>query len=169
MALHGGSLDAASEGAGRGATFTFRIPLVDDREPERGPPRVETEEGVRERAPARRVLVVEDNRDAAVMLERVLRIHGHEVTIAYDAASAMDSVREARPDVILCDINLRGDMDGYGLARALREIPELTGLRLVAVTGYGREADRVRALEAGFDEHLTKPVGADDLNRVLAY
>ncbi|HSR41429.1 MAG TPA: PAS domain-containing protein, partial [Longimicrobiales bacterium] len=168
MALHEGSLEAASEGDGRGATFTFRIPLIDEGAPERGLPRTESAEAP-ERAPARRVLVVEDNLDAAHIFEQLLRIQGHEVTVAHDAASALDAVAEAPPDIVLCDINLRGEVDGYGLASALREIPELSGLRLVAVTGYGREADRIRALEAGFDAHLVKPVGADDLDRVLAY
>lgn len=165
--LHGGTLRATSDGPGRGSTFTFRIPLARGSEsPADGPrarPGGETGDG----AAPRRVLVVEDNRDAAHALERLLQIMGHEVFVVYEARSALAVVRDRRPDVVLCDINLPGDMDGYGLARALRSESAPAQMRLVALTGYGRNVDRERAREAGFDEHLTKPVDADSLDRAL--
>lgn len=174
--LHGGTLDAASEGPGRGATFSFRLPRSGDGvdlgtggvPPERAD-HVST--GVRpdveDVQAARRVLVVEDNPDAGQVLTQLLTSMGHDAVLARDALAGLESARERRPDVVLCDISLPGEMDGYGLARAVRQEAELEDVRLVALTGFGRDVDRERAREAGFDEHLTKPVGAEDLRRVL--
>jgi two-component system CheB/CheR fusion protein len=168
--LHGGTLRAASEGVGRGSTFTIRLPLTRTLTPESGAPRpgrAGAAGAAGDGAPPRRVLVVEDNQDVAHTLERLLRTMGHEVFVAYEARSALALARDERPEVLLCDISLPGDMDGYGVARVLRGDPDTAGIRLVAVTGYGRDVDRDRAREAGFDEHLTKPVTADSLDRVL--
>ncbi|MFW6192269.1 MAG: CheR family methyltransferase, partial [Gemmatimonadota bacterium] len=173
--LHGGTLDATSEGVGRGSTFWFRVPLsrhdVDLATDGPGPEASDTEGDAgadpMDTPSAREVLIVEDNRDAAEMLARLLRGMGHGVSLAHDGASGLESVRELRPDILLCDINLPGEIDGYGLARAVREEPDLETVRLVALTGFGRDVDRERAREAGFDDHLTKPVGAEDLERLL--
>jgi CheY-like chemotaxis protein/anti-sigma regulatory factor (Ser/Thr protein kinase) len=173
--LHGGTLEAASEGPGRGSTFSFRLPLSNDRsdlavgDPGPGAPSgVDGDDADLEDAPAsRRVLIVEDNRDAGQVLTQLLTSMGHDVSLTHDARSGLDAARRQPPDVVLCDINLPGEMDGYGLAAALREEPELENVRLVALTGFGRDVDRNRAREAGFDEHLTKPVEADELRRVL--
>lgn len=162
--LHGGSLWAESEGLGEGAVFTFRLPLIDAEEAEESGPVAE----VSAETTARRVLLVEDDPDAAQTLQRLLGAMGHEVTVLYDASSALQVVREERFDIVLCDLHLPGEMDGYALASAIREEPELADVRLVAVTGYGNRADQKRTREAGFEKHLTKPVEIDDLTRVMA-
>ncbi len=92
---------------------------------------------------------------------------GHEVGVAHTADVARQLILDAPPDVVLCDIHLSGEPDGYELARALREEPRSAAVRLVALTGFGRDTDREQARQAGFDEHLTKPVTADDLERAL--
>jgi CheY-like chemotaxis protein len=93
---------------------------------------------------------------------------GHEVRVAPDGEEALAAVREWRPDVVLCDIGLPGSIDGYALARMIRADPELAEIRLIAVTGYGQEGDRLRTEEAGFDLHLTKPVQPSRLVEILA-
>jgi len=111
-------------------------------------------------------LVVEDNRDGEEMLRILLQMDGHEVTMAYNGPAAVEAARRSPPDVVLCDLGLPG-MDGYAVARALRQ-DSSAGARLIALTGYGSEADQLRSREAGFDLHLTKPVAPDELERVLA-
>ena len=155
--LHGGTITAASAGKGRGAEFTIRIPS-------------EVEPVVVGHAPfgapgmdkPLRVLIVEDNIDAADILRTLLEYHGYHVTVAYNGPEGVTAARSERPDVVLCDIGLPG-MDGYAVADALRRSPETVAARLIAVTGYGREADKRRALESGFDLHLVKPVNAQQL------
>ena len=126
----------------------------------------QTSEGVS--GPSRRCLVIEDHEDAAESLALLLKLGGHEVEFALDAARGLEAARRFRPDVVLCDIGLPGAMDGYDVARALRADPELSSAFLIALTGYGQEEDRCRALEAGFDAHLTKPADLDALRRLLA-
>lgn len=104
-----------------------------------------------------RVLVVEDNRDTAETLRDLLELCGHEVVVAHTGPDGLSFAREFRPDVVLCDIGLPG-MDGYDLAAALRRDPATASARLIAVSGYGRDEDRTRALEVGFDRHMLKPV-----------
>jgi two-component system CheB/CheR fusion protein len=119
------------------------------------------------KAPPRRVLIVDDNEDAANSLAMILQLSGHETASVYTAADALERARAFRPDVVLLDIGLPG-MDGYEVAQKMRELPGLKGIRLVAVTGYGRSDDRLRARDAGFDDHLTKPVEFAVLDRALA-
>jgi DNA-binding response OmpR family regulator len=155
--LHGGTVSAASAGKGRGAEFTIRIPA-------------EVEPAVISHvvfdAPAAvkplRVLIVEDNVDSADILRTLLEYHGYQVSVAYSGPAGVTAAKTERPDVVLCDIGLPG-MDGYAVAGALRQIPETGAARLIAVTGYGRESDKRRALESGFDLHLVKPVNAQTL------
>ena len=116
----------------------------------------------------RRCLVIEDNVDAAESLALLLQLAGHEAEVAFDGASGLEKARSFRPDIVLCDIGLPGGLDGHGVARALRADPELRSAFLIALTGYGQEEDRRRALEAGFDAHLTKPADIDELKRMLA-
>jgi len=159
--MHGGTIEAASEGAGRGSTFTLRLPLAPMRE----------ETAPRSTAPGprpHRILIVEDNVDAAESLRLFLDLTGHEVTVAHDGAEGVARARDTQPEVVLCDIGLPGEMDGYAVARALRSDPELSVTRLIALTGYGQAEDRRLASEAGFDLHLTKPTDPDALLRVLA-
>jgi two-component system, chemotaxis family, CheB/CheR fusion protein len=119
------------------------------------------------KAPPRRVLIVDDNEDAANSLALILKLGGHETASVYSAVDALQRAAAFRPDVVLLDIGLPG-MDGYEVAQKMRELPGLRDIRLVAVTGYGRSDDRIRARDAGFDDHLTKPVEYAVLERTLA-
>ncbi len=150
--LHGGSVRAASTGLGQGTEFTITLP----QEPE---PQALTDKPAPKKPAHKglRILVVEDNKDAANTLRVLLEMFGYQVTVAYTGRAGVEAAREGHPDVVLCDIGLP-EMDGFAVASALRKNPATAGARLIAVTGYGQEADRRRALEAGFNEHLTKPV-----------
>jgi PAS domain S-box-containing protein len=160
--LHGGTAEASSGGKGHGATFTIRLPLSR----EAG----DAAEPVPSASPevkSLRILVVEDNRDAAESLGMLLDLSGHRVELAYSGQEGLDAARRFRPDVAICDIGLPGGMDGYDLARALRACKEAAGARLIALSGYGQDEDKRRAREAGFDEHLTKPVDPGALIKLL--
>jgi PAS domain S-box-containing protein len=163
--LHGGSVQAWSEGAGRGAELSFRLPLLAKAKPAEAPPAVSLEP-VRAHVP-RRVLVVDDNRDAAVTLEMLVQLWGHEVRTVHTGTAAIEEAVAFRPDVILLDIGLP-EMDGYEVARRLRANADLKETVLVAITGYGQEDDRRRSREAGFDHHLVKPVDPTRLQEVLS-
>ncbi len=113
-----------------------------------------------------RIMVVDDNQDSADSLAMLLKLGGHEVEAAYSAGTALERAVAFRPAVMLLDIGLPG-MDGCELARRLRATPKLTGLRLVALTGYGRAEDQQRTQAAGFDDHLVKPVDFPSLGRVI--
>lgn len=158
--LHGGTVRAESAGLQRGAAFTISLPLYSG--PEDPGARVSEPE---DNGPFR-ILLIEDNRDAAETLHDLLELNGHEVDLAFSGPAGVEKARALCPDVVLCDIGLPG-MDGYSVARELRRTPELSGLRLIAVTGYGQEEARNRAAEAGFDFHLTKPVEPPQLERLL--
>ena len=119
------------------------------------------------KAASRRVLIVDDNEDTANSLALILELGGHETAAVYSAVDALTRAAAFRPDVVLLDIGLPG-MDGYELAQKIRELPGLRDIRLIAVTGYGRSDDRMRARDAGFDDHLTKPVEYAVLERTLA-
>jgi CheY-like chemotaxis protein len=118
--------------------------------------------------PKRRILIVDDDRDAARMLAASLRLEGHEVRVAPGGPRALAIAQEEPPEVILLDLGLPG-MDGYEVAQRLRELPGLKDVLLVALTGYGQEADRRRCEQAGFDGHLVKPVEPDALKQFLAH
>ncbi|RYY82821.1 MAG: response regulator [Comamonadaceae bacterium] len=118
-------------------------------------------------APAGRILVVDDNADAAESLSDLLQLLGYESRTAGEATAALEQIEAFRPQVALLDIGLPG-IDGYELARRVRARPEGAGLKLVALTGYGQASDRARALEAGFDDHLVKPVSIDRLTDLIA-
>ncbi len=158
----GGTIDVESAGADQGATFVVRLPLS-RREPSTSPG---TPAGPEPAAVVRRIVVIEDNEDAREALATALRLCGHVVLVGADAAAALEFARTERPDTFILDIGLQ-DMDGYELARMLREAPETRAALLVAVTGYGQDADKQRARDAGFDHHLTKPVDVDTLDALL--
>ena len=113
-----------------------------------------------------RVLVIEDNVDAAETLHDLLELFGYQVAVAHSGLEGIETARTFRPQVVLCDIGLPG-MDGYAVARHLRQEPAIAGARLIALTGYGRESDRQLAREAGFDLHLVKPVEPLELQKLL--
>ena len=114
-----------------------------------------------------RILVVDDNADAAEMLAALLEIEGHEAVAAHSGPAALQILSQHRPDVVLLDIGLPG-MDGYEVARQVRRLPGLAHTPLIAITGYGQEEDRQKARDAGFAHHMTKPVSLDELRRALA-
>jgi signal transduction histidine kinase/DNA-binding response OmpR family regulator len=159
--LHGGSVSAISAGPGQGSEFTVRLPVLTGELQSR--PR--TANG--EVGPARRILVVDDNMDAAESLALYLQLTGHEVLVTHDGPTALSAVGEFHPEVVLVDIGLPG-MDGYEVGRRLRASPGYENVFLVALTGYGREEDRRRSREAGFHHHLVKPVPPADLRGLLA-
>ena len=150
--MHGGSVRAHSEGLGEGSAFIVRLPLTEVKPR----PRHAAAERASQHTP-RRVLVVEDNIDSAESMLLLLRNVGHEVTVVNDGREAVDAALAFHPDVILLDIGLPG-VDGFHLARKLRMLPETSGARLIAVSGYGQEKDREMSKAAGFDLHLVKPV-----------
>lgn len=161
--LHGGSLSAASGGPGKGSVFTLRLPLGAEAA-------VAPETRRRVEAPTitpRRVLVVDDNVDAARTLADILALDGHETHVAHDGVSAVESARRLRPDVAILDIGLPG-FSGLEVARRLREDPSLADTLLVALSGWVQPEDLVRSREAGFDHHLAKPVSAATLEMLFS-
>lgn len=162
VTLHGGSIEARSEGLGRGSEFVVALPLAEPAAPES--PRPDAAKG---RQRARRVLIVDDNVDAAETLRMVLELEGHRVEAAYGAADGLEAVDRFEPDVVLLDIGLP-ETDGYEVARSIRQRPHGQRIALYALTGWAQEEDRQRAFEAGFDEHLTKPVDMETLRRLIA-
>jgi len=162
--LHGGSITAQSEGAGKGATFTVRLPRL---RLERMPSEAqETGLDLPPNTRKRSILVVDDNNDAASSIAMFLRMMGHDVEIEHDGSAALDRIMSRPPEIVLLDICLPG-LDGYEVARRVRERPEGQGIRLYALTGYGQEEDRKRALASGFDAHLVKPVPPNQLIQLI--
>jgi two-component system CheB/CheR fusion protein len=153
---HGGTVEARSDGTGRGSEFMIRLPLAATRETV-AEALVEIPILAAAAQIAKRVLVVEDNVDAAEMLRMILTLHGYEVAVAYDGPSAVEAAQGFQPSVIVCDIGLPR-MNGYEVARQLRALPDLARPTLIALSGYGQEEDRRRGCEAGFEHHLVKPV-----------
>jgi PAS domain S-box-containing protein len=176
--LHGGSVTAASAGRGHGSTFTLRLPLAPGRarlgevrpgcepapEPGRHPPHPPGQQPDHRRG--LRVLVVDDNADAAESLSALLAMLGHQPRVASDGTAGFELARQYRPDLVFLDIGLPG-MNGHEVARAIRATPGMQQVILVALTGWGARGDLVRAIDAGFDQHLTKPVSIEALERTF--
>jgi CheY-like chemotaxis protein len=160
--MHGGRVAAESAGPGAGSLFRIWLPRADTPAPvEDAPP---SSPDAIER---HRVLVVDDNRDAAETMAMVLDMSGHEVFRAHDGQTAVEMVKRHDPAVVFLDIGMPG-MNGYETASLLRALPGAQARVLVALTGWGSEADQARSLEAGFDLHLTKPVDIDKVQHVLS-
>lgn len=164
VALHGGRVEAHSDGAGQGSEFVVRLPRTTT-------PAVEGKTAARDAdgdAALSRVLVVDDNVDAASTAAELLRLLGHEVEVAHDGREALEKAAQLRPDTVLLDIGLP-DIDGYEVARRLRQAIEagaLPAMRLIALTGWGQDKDKRLSAEAGFDLHWVKPVGIDQLRQI---
>ncbi len=150
--MHGGTVAAHSDGPGQGSEFTVRLPMTT--EPSWSP---DPAREVRPQGPRRRVLVVDDNRDAATSLSMMLSLLGNDTRIAHDGLEALELAEAFRPDVILLDIGLPR-LNGYDTCRRLREQPWGKDVVIIAVTGWGQEEDHRRSQEAGFDQHLVKPI-----------
>jgi PAS domain S-box-containing protein len=151
--LHGGTIEARSAGLGKGSEFIVRIP----RQSDAGSLQSTTTAKAPPRTHQRRVLIADDNRDAADSLSMLLQIAGHAVTVAYDGQQALESIETTRPEVALLDVGMP-ELDGYEVARRVRLDPRIRNTLLIAVTGWGQASDKERALAAGFDVHFTKPV-----------
>jgi CheY-like chemotaxis protein/two-component sensor histidine kinase len=165
--MHNGTVEACSEGLGKGSEFVVRLPLstqgVDqDHGGEAGWPAAESPS-----PSGYRLLIVDDNRDAANSLAVLLELQGHEVQVAYSGLAALEMSKTYTPDLVFMDIGMPG-MDGYETARRMREQPDLGSVVLTALTGWGQQADRRRTAEAGFDHHLVKPPDPQALENVLA-
>ena len=160
--LHGGTVEAHSAGLGQGSEFIVRLPAL-------SPAResIASIETAKQPAQTSRVLVVDDNMDVADLLVMMLQMFGHEVQAAYSGQTALETAVEYQPDFVLLDIGLP-DMNGYEVARRLRQQPQTKDVRLIAMTGYGQDSDRQRSEEAGFDHHLVKPVDSQKLQDLLA-
>jgi PAS domain S-box-containing protein len=165
--LHGGRLVASSAGAGQGAQFTLTLPRLPAASTTRGPLDEDADALAAAPVPPREVLVVDDNRDAADTLSAVVGLLGHRVRVRYDGAAALAAAAAAVPDIVFCDIGMP-EMSGYDVAAALRAMPAGDRPFLVAVTGWGTAEDRARALAAGFDEHVPKPIESATVRRLLA-
>jgi CheY-like chemotaxis protein len=159
--MHGGTVRAESEGPGRGSVFSVSLPIADPGTL----PASKPADDVLAPSTRRRILVVEDEPDVRNGMADLLRIAGHEVEAAGDGAAALATCDEFGPDLVLLDIGLPG-MDGYEVGRRLREILG-DRARIVAVTGYGQEEDRLRAAAVGIDEHLVKPIRPEAIARLL--
>lgn len=162
VAAHGGAVELSSAGLGHGCEFTIRLPL------EQRPACAAGEAPDLRSTATYRVLLIEDDPDAAESTKMLLDLAGHHVAVAHAGSSGIELARQFRPDIVLCDIGLPGGMDGYAVAKALRQEPVLAAAYLIAITGYGQEEDRRRAREADFDLHLTKPFDFSELQRAFA-
>ncbi len=159
--LHGGTLVASSDGPGKGSEFLLRLPLAETPVTTR-----DVRDDAASRLAGNRIVVVDDNVDAADSLGIMLSYSGHEVRVVYGGRDALATAKEFLPDTMILDLGMP-EMDGYAVARAVRADPKLRETRLIALSGYGQLEDRRRTAEAGFDEHLVKPVVFETLNAAL--
>jgi CheY-like chemotaxis protein len=163
--LHHGTVTAESPGLGQGSTFIVRLPLTDTHKPDAtddidpSPPVTST---------VKKILVIEDYKDAAKTLQMLLELLGYVVEIAFDGPSGLKVCRAFHPDVIISDLGLPGAMNGYEVARSIRNDPALSGTYLIALSGYGQEEDRKKTNDAGFNDHLVKPVELDNLQQAMS-
>jgi CheY-like chemotaxis protein/nitrogen-specific signal transduction histidine kinase len=164
-ALHGGTVAAWSDGPGRGAEFTVRLPVLRTAHPAQSRAAAAQAAGS---ARPRRILIVEDLLDAAITMELLLEMLGHQVEVAADGKTALGKAHRFEPEIILCDIGLPGQLDGYEVARAIRGNSRLKGAYLIALTGFGAPEDKAKARLAGFDLHLTKPLDPASLEPLIA-
>jgi CheY-like chemotaxis protein len=162
VGMHGGRVDVRSPGLGQGSEFVVRLPLAEAEPVQARPYREQSSTAAR----GRRVLVVDDNQDAADSLGMLLGLLGAEVQVVHNGHAALEAIGQAGTETVFLDIGMPG-MDGYEVARRIRAGEGGARVMLVAVTGWSQEEDQRRVREAGFDAHLTKPVGVDDLTRVL--
>ena len=160
--MHGGSVEARSQGLGRGSEFVVHLPAIEPPSVRAAPAASRTPE----MQGARRILVVDDNRDSAEGLALLLKFGGHDVQVAFDGDSAIELAAKQRSSVVFLDLGLPGK-DGFVIARQLRELPETAGATIVALTGYGSDEDRKRTREAGFDHHLVKPASHAAIDRIV--
>jgi signal transduction histidine kinase len=163
--MHGGRVEARSSGPGQGSEFTVRLPLAAAESAAGSPAHGSAPQAV---GPSQqRVLVVDDNRDAADSLGMLLKYLGADAYVVYDGPSALEAVRTYRPSIVFLDIGMPG-MDGHEVARQVRQEPEFRDVKLIAMTGWGQEEDRRRSQAAGFDHHQVKPANAETLQALLA-
>jgi PAS domain S-box-containing protein len=162
--MHEGTVEAMSEGPGRGSQFVVRLPLLVEQREARHPGRAGTPE---DQGSPRRILVVDDNQDSADSLAVLLRMLGHEAHVAYDGQEAVEVAKEVRPEVIMLDIGLPR-MNGYEACRTIREQPWGKRITIIAISGWGQDTDRQKSEAAGFDHHMVKPVDYTFLRQVLA-
>ncbi len=161
--MHGGTVEAQSGGLGKGSEFTARLPVLSS---PTGRSQMLSRERDEHSGVGWRMLVVDDNVDSADSIAMLLQVSGHEVRVVYSGQDALETAAEYQPDIILLDIGMPG-MDGYEVARRLRAHTQLEKVKVIALTGYGQDADRLQSQEAGFDYHLVKPVDAQKLEEVL--
>jgi signal transduction histidine kinase/ActR/RegA family two-component response regulator len=164
-ALHGGEVTASSKGLGQGSTFTVRLPVTIAAEPAPGDSAVKPAE--RNDRPRLRILIIDDIPDVADVLKMLLDLEGFDTRVAYSGSAALEDARRFKPDVVVCDIGLP-EMDGHEIARRLRADPDSAPARLIALTGWGTEAEIRRTRESGFDFHLVKPVDANALLELIS-
>jgi len=160
IGMHGGRITARSDGLGHGSTFSICLPRAP------APQKIFTPVAVESASP-RRILIVDDNTDAGTSLSTLLQLDGHETRTAFSSLDALSVAESFVPDIVLLDIGLP-EMDGYEVARRLRQTPQGSRIHIVALTGYGQQEDRDRARQAGFDAHLVKPVDYPELLKLLA-
>jgi CheY-like chemotaxis protein len=165
---HEGTVTAASPGIiGQGSSFTVQLPLLPSVQPAVAPPHASLSNALDPQLPTFRIMVVDDFVDAAESLAMLLQMEGYEVKTVHCGMQAIEQAQVFRPQVVLLDIGLPG-LNGYEVANRLRELPETQEAMLIALTGYGREEDRNRSKNAGFDHHLLKPVNFHTLSELLA-
>lgn len=161
MDLHGGTIESSSGGSGKGAEFIVRLDLIPP-----VPPLEPTRPARKREGAGLKILLVEDNKDSAESLRMLLKLYGHQVTVAHNGRDAVAAADEVKPEVLLCDIGLP-DMDGFAVAKAIQENPHSSVTRLIAITGYAEQDDRQRTSAAGFHLHLVKPVEPEKLLKHL--